>query len=133
MYRLLAIAKYEDRYVIPKAHVETARELDELGCSLDTDGGPGMGGPAAAHSGPHNDGDAGPAGPYGNTPGMPLNSTVDSYNVMVGDSPLIKTRPATPGRINLLNWNGTGGAPEGLFPPKLGLGGARSAGTVSPS
>ncbi|MFC5929256.1 nitrate reductase subunit beta [Cryobacterium melibiosiphilum] len=120
MYRLLAIAKYEDRYVIPKAHVETARELDELGCSLDNEGGPGMGGPSS-HAGPHNGGrDQGPAGPYGNTPGMPLNATVDNYNEMVGDSPIIKTRPATPGRINLLNWNGTGGAPEGMFPPKLG-------------
>jgi nitrate reductase beta subunit len=115
MYRLLAIAKYEDRYVIPKAHVETARELDELGCSLDNDGGPGMGGPSS-HPGPHNGGDAGPAGPYGNTPGMPLNATVDNYNQMVGDSPIIKTRPATPGRVNLLNWNGSG-VPQGMFPP----------------
>ena len=42
MYRLLAIAKYEDRYVIPKAHAETGRDLEELGCSLDYDGGPGQ-------------------------------------------------------------------------------------------
>ncbi len=35
LYRLLAIAKYEDRYVIPAAHVEQARALDELpGCSV---------------------------------------------------------------------------------------------------
>src|SRR5690606_30554609 len=27
MYRLLAIAKYEDRYVIPSTHTEIAREL----------------------------------------------------------------------------------------------------------
>ena len=40
MYRLLAIAKYEDRYVIPTAHFEQAHELEELGCSLDFDGGP---------------------------------------------------------------------------------------------
>ncbi|MBC7441700.1 MAG: nitrate reductase subunit beta, partial [Ramlibacter sp.] len=101
MYRLLAIAKYEDRYVIPKAHVETARELEELACSLDTDGGPGMGGPAPT------------AGPYAKTPGMPLNATVDNYNEMVGK----KTGPATPGRVNLLNWTG-GGVPEGMFPPR---------------
>ena len=31
LYRLLAIAKYEDRYVIPKAHAEAGRELEELG------------------------------------------------------------------------------------------------------
>jgi nitrate reductase beta subunit len=36
LYRLLAIAKYEDRYVIPPAHVEFAGAFDELpGCSVD--------------------------------------------------------------------------------------------------
>ncbi len=50
LYRLLAIAKYEDRYVIPTAHVEIARELDELpGCSVGYDSwepseGQGLGG-----------------------------------------------------------------------------------------
>ncbi len=48
LYRLLAIAKYDDRYVIPKAHVEDAGRLtaqhEQLFCSLDTEGGPGMGG-----------------------------------------------------------------------------------------
>jgi nitrate reductase beta subunit len=44
MYRLLAIAKYEYRYVIPAAHQEAARSLEETpGCSLDFEGGPGMG------------------------------------------------------------------------------------------
>ena len=42
MYRLLAIAKYEDRYVIPKAHKEEAHNLEELACSLEGEGGPGM-------------------------------------------------------------------------------------------
>jgi nitrate reductase beta subunit len=43
MYRLLAIAKYDDRYVIPKAHRELASELMEQqgGCGLDFEGGPG--------------------------------------------------------------------------------------------
>jgi nitrate reductase beta subunit len=43
IYRLLAIAKYEDRYVIPKAHGELASQLQELqgACGLDFDGGPG--------------------------------------------------------------------------------------------
>jgi nitrate reductase / nitrite oxidoreductase, beta subunit len=43
MYRLLAIAKYEDRYIIPQAHTELARELSEMpgACSLDHVGGPG--------------------------------------------------------------------------------------------
>ena len=46
MYRLLAIAKYDERYVIPTAHAEQAHELEELAteCSLDYEGGPGMGG-----------------------------------------------------------------------------------------
>src|SRR5690625_4705936 len=38
MYRLLAIAKYDDRYVIPKAHYEQAHSLEEMGCSVDFDG-----------------------------------------------------------------------------------------------
>lgn len=43
MYRLLAIAKYEDRYVIPPAHKEAAAALrDELpGCSVDFSQHPG--------------------------------------------------------------------------------------------
>jgi nitrate reductase beta subunit len=42
LYRLLAVAKYEDRYVIPAAHAEVAADLDKLGCSLDGEGGPGQ-------------------------------------------------------------------------------------------
>jgi nitrate reductase beta subunit len=44
MYRLLAIAKYEQRYVIPSAAGSDAHRLDALatGCSLESDGGPGM-------------------------------------------------------------------------------------------
>ena len=34
MYRLLAIAKYEDRYVIPTAFSPQARDLEQMGCSL---------------------------------------------------------------------------------------------------
>jgi nitrate reductase / nitrite oxidoreductase, beta subunit len=43
MYRLLAIAKYDDRYVIPKAHAEHAQilEAQQAGCSVP--GGPGGG------------------------------------------------------------------------------------------
>jgi nitrate reductase beta subunit len=48
LYRLLAIAKYGDRYVIPQAHAEDAGLLmsqhEQLFCSLDHEGGPGMGG-----------------------------------------------------------------------------------------
>jgi len=43
MFRLLAIAKYEDRYVIPQAHGEVAGRLMEKqgACGLDFAGGPG--------------------------------------------------------------------------------------------
>jgi len=41
MYRLLAIAKYDERYVIPSAHVEDAHRLEELAtdCSVSAYGG----------------------------------------------------------------------------------------------
>ncbi|MGH2876140.1 MAG: nitrate reductase subunit beta, partial [Solirubrobacteraceae bacterium] len=43
MYRLLAIGKYDDRYVIPKAHAELGEMLmQQQGvCGLDFEGGPG--------------------------------------------------------------------------------------------
>jgi nitrate reductase beta subunit len=43
MYRLLAIADYEDRYVIPQAHAELGERLmqEQGGCGLDFAGGPG--------------------------------------------------------------------------------------------
>ncbi|GGV35620.1 nitrate reductase subunit beta [Streptomyces longisporoflavus] len=48
MHRLLAVAKYEDRYVIPTAAVGDAQRLEESAlpdsCSLDFEGGPGAGG-----------------------------------------------------------------------------------------
>ncbi len=58
LFRLLAIARYEDRYVVPPAHAENAGRLlaqhDLSGCSLESEGGPGMGG-----GGPGGDGVAG--------------------------------------------------------------------------
>ncbi len=48
LFRLLAIARYEDRYVVPPAHAEDAGRLlaqhTLSGCSLESEGGPGMGG-----------------------------------------------------------------------------------------
>ncbi|MDM8084113.1 nitrate reductase subunit beta [Cellulomonas cellasea] len=105
MYRLLAIAKYEDRYVIPAAHAEGARALEEIasGCSLDGEGGPGMGG--------------GPAGPFGAASGRPVRATVETFHALRdrqrAEGPADQGAPA---RVNLLNWDG-GGAPPGLFPP----------------
>jgi nitrate reductase beta subunit len=104
MYRLLAIAKYDERYVIPPAHAEQAHALEELAteCSLDYDGGPGMGG----------------WGPFGESSGGVTPIAVENFHMLKdrqsADSP---TSPSGPGRVNLLNWDGKG-APAGLFPPE---------------
>ncbi|GIF15615.1 nitrate reductase subunit beta [Actinoplanes teichomyceticus] len=47
MYRLLAVAKYDERYVVPVAHTKDAAALEAQAtahndCSLDCSGGPGM-------------------------------------------------------------------------------------------
>jgi nitrate reductase beta subunit len=65
MYRLLAIAKYEDRYVIPVAHSEQARELESMGCSLDgVDTGEKFG------------------GPFGQASGNPVPVTIENFHIM---------------------------------------------------
>ncbi|MEV5743448.1 nitrate reductase subunit beta [Microbispora rosea] len=103
MYRLLAIAPYGERYVIPKAHAEQGAQLEELatGCSLDYDGGPGMG------------------GPFGEASGPPAPVAVENFHAL-------RERQATGeldradelrGRVNLLNWDGKG-TPDGLFPKR---------------
>ena len=107
MHRLLAIAKYDERYVIPPAHAEQAHALEELAteCSLDYDGGPGMGG----------------WGPFGESSGGVTPIAVENFQ-MLRQRQTADT-PASPGdkgsRVNLLNWDAKG-APEGLFPPKPG-------------
>ncbi|WP_243225967.1 nitrate reductase subunit beta [Microbacterium sp. CIAB417] len=98
MYRLLAIAKYEERYVIPAAHTERAHELEEMACSLDYEDGPGMGG----------------AGPFGSSSGRPVPVAVENFHALQNRQ--TADRPSSPGRVNLLNWDGNG-SPEGLFPP----------------
>ena len=47
MYRLLALAKYDERFVIPPAHAETAGAMSawQGACGLDFAGGPGACGP----------------------------------------------------------------------------------------
>ena len=99
MYRLLAIAKYEERYVVPKAHAEQAHDLEELGCSLDFDGGPYE------------------SGPFGEASGRPSPVAVENFQAL-------RERQTTGayadpgdlrGRVNLLNWDGKG-SPSGLFP-----------------
>ncbi len=101
MYRLLAIAKYADRYVIPAAHEERGHELEELGCSLDYDEGPGMYESAA----------------FGEASGRPVPVAVETFHALKqrqtseGIAPTEDMR----GRVNLLNWDGVG-TPPGLFP-----------------
>ncbi|BBZ12654.1 nitrate reductase subunit beta [Mycobacterium branderi] len=89
MYRLLAIAKYEERYVIPTAYTgEIPAAAHDLECSLSGDGGPGMY----------------EAGPFANPPDGPVPVAVESFHA---------TRPRS--RTNLLNWDG-GDVPAGMFP-----------------
>ena len=101
MYRLLAIAKYNDRYVIPKAHVEQAHDLEEMGCSLDFEDGPGMGG----------------SGPFGEGSGGPVPVAIETFQALKqrqeGDA--ATSDDALRNRVNLLNWDGNG-LPQGMFP-----------------
>jgi nitrate reductase beta subunit len=107
MYRLLALAKYDERYVIPAAHTEQAHGLEELAteCSLSYDGGPGMGGD----------------GPFGEGSGATTPVAVENFH-------MLKERQTTDGfadpadkaaRVNLLNWDGKG-VPQGMFPTDPG-------------
>ncbi|MFG2006224.1 nitrate reductase subunit beta [Spirillospora sp. NPDC048911] len=107
MYRLLALAKYDERYVIPTAHAEDAHKLEELAteCSLDYDGGPGMGG----------------SGPFGESSGGAAPIAVENFHMLrqrqTADNPVDPADKQN--RVNLLNWDGKG-APAGLFPPPAG-------------
>jgi nitrate reductase beta subunit len=106
MFELLALARYEDRYVIPSAHGELheqAGELEELACSLDYADGPGMGG----------------SGPFGESSGGPAPIAVENFHALrqrqtSGDF----VDPAdAPRRVNLLNWDGKGAAAD-VMPPR---------------
>jgi nitrate reductase beta subunit len=106
MYRLMAIAKYAERYVIPTAHVERAHELEEIACSLDFDEGPGMY----------------ESGPFGEASGRPAPVAVETFNALKqrqtsGSAASTTASGELTGRVNLLNWDGNG-APDGLFPAK---------------
>ena len=104
MYRLLAIAKYDERYVIPTAHEEQAHGLEELAteCSLDYEGGPGMN----------------EWGPFGEGSGGTTPIAVENFHMLQQRQTTDTVAdPATrKARVNLLNWDGKG-VPEGLFPP----------------
>ncbi|MFE0750454.1 nitrate reductase subunit beta [Gordonia sp. NPDC058843] len=104
MYRLMAIAKYDERYVIPTAHLEQAEKLDEMGCSLDYDEGPGMF----------------DSSPFGEASGRPAPVSVETFHALrqrqTTDTAAGEHTMA--GRTNLLNWDGNG-APPGLFPERI--------------
>ncbi|MEV5981022.1 nitrate reductase subunit beta [Streptomyces sp. NPDC052114] len=78
MYRLLALAKYDERYVIPTGYTVTGHDDLDAGCSLDGHGGPGMYDADAFHA--------------------PLPGTRDPEHAGA----------SLRGRVNLLNWNGRG-------------------------
>jgi nitrate reductase / nitrite oxidoreductase, beta subunit len=103
MYRLLAIAKYNERYVIPTAQREQAHELEELGCALDYEEGPGMY----------------EAGRFGEASGHPVPVAVETFHALKQrqQSEGIAQAEEMRGRVNLLNWDGVG-TPEGMFPPR---------------
>ena len=104
MYRLLAIAKYDERYVIPSGHSEQAHNLEELAteCSLSYEDGPGMGG----------------SGPFGEGSGGDTPLAVENFRMLkerqTSDSLAAPGEKAS--RVNLLHWDGKG-SPLGLFPP----------------
>ncbi|MDQ4094182.1 MAG: hypothetical protein M3143_12535, partial [Actinomycetota bacterium] len=96
---LLAIAKYSDRYVIPSAAGSDAHRLDALatGCSLDSDGGPGM---------------------------TAFDVMDDKFHltVQLPDSNGAAAPPDKGRRINLLNWDGKN--TNGLFAAAPGTNGS---------
>jgi nitrate reductase beta subunit len=104
MYRLLAIAKYEERYVVPAAHAEQAAALEESleGCSLDVSGGPGMGAVSAT-------GEV-----------RPSPASVESFHLtrLRAEAERHSDLPES-GSVDLLTWGG-GEPPPGMFPPKQG-------------
>jgi nitrate reductase / nitrite oxidoreductase, beta subunit len=98
MYRLLALAKYDERYVIPPAHAEQAHSLEALGTECPVG-----------------------SGPFGEGSGGPVPIAVENF-AMLRDRQTADTF-ASPddkaSRVNLLNWDGKG-IPSGMFPPREG-------------
>jgi len=95
MYRLLAIAKYDDRYVIPKAHAETARELEELACAVD-----------------YAEGTRPVSGPFGEVSGRPVPVAVETFHALKERQTTEVIIPVESVRVNLRNWDGLGGSNE---------------------
>ena len=102
MHRLLAIAKYDERYVIPPAHAELGDPASRRTSSRSspapstTTGGPGMGG----------------SGPFGESSGGPVPVAVENFHALrqrqTSDTFVDPADGAE--RVNLLNWDGKGAA-----------------------
>ena len=97
MYQLLALAKYEDRYVIPTAYAvpdNLKGQVEETACSLDFEGGPGM----------YMTG----SGPFGEASGTPVPVAVETFHALrdrqTSETPARVGEPNA--RVNLLNWDG---------------------------
>ncbi len=107
MYRLLAIAKYEQRYVIPTAYAAQGHRLEEsvTDCALDFDGGPGMY----------------ESGPFGEASGAPVPVAVETFQALRERQTTeeLGVRGGHGSRVNLLNWDGKG-TPETMFTPRPG-------------
>jgi nitrate reductase beta subunit len=106
MFRLLALAKYDERYVIPTAHAEQAHALEELATEC-----------------PVGSFDAEQESVFGEGSGRPVPVAVESFQVLRNrqeadslENQLIGGG-SKQGRVNLLNWDGVG-MPEGMFPDK---------------
>ncbi|MEU7985502.1 nitrate reductase subunit beta [Streptosporangium canum] len=96
MYRLLALARYDERYVIPTAYAAQPGSVEEIGCSLDYDGGPGM------------------TGPFGEASGQPVPVAIETFHSLKQRQ---TSEDVTHERVNLLNWDGKG-VPKGMFPER---------------
>jgi len=116
MYRLLAIAKYEARYVIPTAYAAQGHRLEEsvTDCALDFEGGPGMY----------------ESGPFGEASGQPVPVAVETFQALRERQTTdhMGVGPGHNSRVNLLNWDGKG-TPESMFTPRPGSPRTGSGGT----
>jgi len=103
MYRLLALAKYDERYVIPQTHHEDSGRLQSQHCSLGYPGG-------GSDYGEHLEDVIGatPPGHAGSQPRMPSSGAM--FRDREGQQ-----------RFNLLGWNGSDPAP-GMFPQRTAPG-----------
>ncbi len=105
MFRLLALAKYDERYVIPPAHAEQAHALEETATEC----------PVSEYGGGQQD-------LFGEGSGYPTPVAVENFQMLrnrqtAETSDELVGGGSKAGRVNLLNWDGRG-TPEGLFPPR---------------